>query len=86
MKVPLFIYTDTKSLLEKINTCHNDLEESSPVKVNKQTACSYSLFTKCSFDSNRHHYYRGNDCMKNFSNMAWKTKYVTTNRRGEQIS
>ena len=65
MKVPLFIYTDTKSLLEKINTCHNDLEESSPVKVNKQTACSYSLFTKC---SNAH--YRGNDCMKNFSNMA----------------
>ena len=86
MKVPLFIYTDTKSLLEKINTCHNDLEESSPVKVNKQTACSYSLFTKCSFDSNRHHYYRGNDCMKNFSNMAWKTKYVTINRRGERIS
>ena len=30
----------------------------------------YSLFTKCSFDSNRnkHDYYRVKDCMKNF----WK--------------
>ena len=37
------------------------------MEVNKHTACGYSLFSKCSFDSNRnkHDYYRGKDCMKN---------------------
>ena len=26
IKVPFVIYADTESLLEKINTCHNNLE------------------------------------------------------------
>ena len=31
-------------------------------------ACGNSLFINCSFDSNKnkHDYYRGEDCMKNF--------------------
>ena len=37
-------------------------------KVNKHTACGFSLFPHCSFDSNKnkHDYYRDKDHMKNF--------------------
>lgn len=36
--------------------------------VNKQNTCGYSLFTNCSFGTNKtkHDYYKGEDCMKNF--------------------
>ena len=52
MKVPLVIYADKESLLEEIDTCHNNPEKSSITKVNEHNACSYSLFTQCSFYSN----------------------------------
>ena len=32
MKVPFIIYADLRSLLEKINTCHNNPEKSSTTK------------------------------------------------------
>ena len=41
MKVLFVISADTESLLEKIDTCHNNPEKSSTTKVNKHTACSY---------------------------------------------
>ena len=70
IKVPFFICADMESLLEKIDTGHNNPEKSSTTKINKHTASSYSLFTHCSFDvtKNKHDYYRDKDCMKNF----WK--------------
>ena len=37
MKVPFIIYADLESLLEKMNTCHNNPEESSTTKINKHT-------------------------------------------------
>ena len=68
MKVPFIIYADLQSLLEKINTCHNNPEKSSTAKINKHTPYGYSLFTHCSFDTakNKFDYYRGKNCMKNF--------------------
>ena len=68
MKAPFVIYADTESLLEKIDTCLNNPEKSSTIKVKKHAACFCSLFTQCSFDRNRnkHDYYGGKDCMKNF--------------------
>ena len=68
MKVPFIIYADLKSLLEKMNTCHNNPEKSSTTKINKHTPSGYTLFTHCSFDAtkNKLDYYRGNNCMKNF--------------------
>ena len=50
MKVPFAIYADLESLLEKMNTCHNNPEKSSTTKINKHTPFGYSLFTHCSFD------------------------------------
>ena len=67
MKVPFIIYADLESLLEKMNTCHNNPEKSSTTKINKHTPSGYSLFTHCSFDTtkNKLNYYRGKNCMKN---------------------
>ena len=69
MKVPFIIYADLESLLEKMNTCHNNPEKSSTTKINKHTLSGYSLFTHCSFDTtkNKLDYYRVKNCMKNFS-------------------
>ena len=68
IKVPFIIYADLESLLERINTCHNNPEKSSTTKINKHTPSGYSLFTQCSFDTTRNklHYYRGKNCMKHF--------------------
>ena len=67
MKVSFIIYADLGSLLEKMNTCHNNPEKSSTTKINKHTPSCYSLFTHCSFDAkkNKLDYYRGKNCMKN---------------------
>ena len=45
MKVPFITYADLESLLEKVNTCHNNSKKSSTTKTNKHTASGYSLFT-----------------------------------------
>ena len=69
MKVPFIIYADLESLLEKMNTCHNNNpEKSSTTKISKYTPSGYSLFTHSSFDTtkNKLDYYRGKNCMKNF--------------------
>ena len=68
MKAPFTIYADLESLLEKMNTCHNNPKKLSTTKINKHTPSSYSFFTHCSFDTtkNKFDYYRGKNCMKNF--------------------
>ena len=68
MRAPFAICADLESLLEKMNTCHNNPEKSSTTKVNKHTAFSYSLFTHCSFDATKHKldYYKNKNCMKKF--------------------
>ena len=66
---PFVICADLESILEKIVGCENDLEKSSTIKVNKHTASGYSLFSHCFFDKtkNKLDYYRGKNCVKNFS-------------------
>ena len=68
MKVPFIIYAVLESLLEKMNTCHNNPRKSPTTKINEHTAPGYSLFTHCSFDKtkNKLDYYRGKNCMKKF--------------------
>ena len=68
MKAPLIIYADLESLLEKINTCHDNPEKSSTTKLSKHTPSGYSLFTHCLFNKaeNKLDYYRGEDCVKKF--------------------
>ena len=68
IKVPFIIYADLESLLEKMNTCHNNPEKLSTTKINKHTPSGCSLFTHCSFDTrkNKLYNYRGKNCMRNF--------------------
>ena len=68
VKVPFIIYADLESLLEKMNTCHNNPKKPSTTKINKHTHSAHSLFTHCSFDTtkSRLDYYRGEKCMKSF--------------------
>ena len=68
MKVPFIIYADLEPLLKKMNTFHDNPENSSTTKTNKHTPSGYSFFTHCSFDTtkNRLNCYRGKYCMKNF--------------------
>ena len=68
IKSRFIIYAYLECLLEKINTCYNNPEESSTTEINKHTPSGYSLFTHCSFDKtkNKLDYYRGEDCMKKF--------------------
>ena len=68
LKLSFTIYADLECLLEKIDTCYNNLEESSTTKINHHTPSGYSIFTHCSFDKskNKLNYYRGEDCMKRF--------------------
>ena len=41
MKVPFIIYANVECLLEKMNTCHNNLKKSSTTKINKHTLSGY---------------------------------------------
>ena len=68
MRLPFIIIADLECLLEKLNTCHNNPENSSRTKINKHTPSGYSLFTHCSFDrtKNKLDHYRSKNCMKNF--------------------
>ena len=52
-----------------MNGCCKNPEKSSTTKINKHAPSGYSLFTHCSFDTikNELDYYRGKNCMKNFS-------------------
>ena len=69
MRVLFFIYVDLESLLDKMSTCHNNPEKSSATTINKHTPSGYSLFTHCSFgtEKNESDCYRGEDCMEKFS-------------------
>ena len=50
MKAPFIIYTDLESLLEKMNTCHNNnTKKSSTAKINKHTPFGYLFFTHSLF-------------------------------------
>ena len=42
MKDPLIIYADLESFLEKMSTCHNNLEKSSTTEINEHTPSGYS--------------------------------------------
>ena len=68
IKLPFVVYADLECLLEKMNTCINNPNESSTTEINKHIPTGYSIFTHCSFDQtkNKLNYYRGKDCMKKF--------------------
>ena len=68
MKFSFIIYADLESLLEKMNTYHNNPKKPSAIKINKHTPSGYPLFTHCLFDTtkNKLDYCRQKNCIKTF--------------------
>ena len=67
-EAPFIIYADLECIIEKIDGCKNNPENSSKTKVSKHIPSSFSMFKISSFRSieNKHDVYRGKDCMKKF--------------------
>ena len=67
-KAPFVIYADLECLIEKIDGCKNNPENSSTTKVSEHIPSGFSMSTISSFRSieNKHDVYRGKDCMKKF--------------------
>ena len=68
LKAPFIIYADLECLLQKIDTCQNNLKEPYTEKKAKHKTSGYSRVTCCSFDKSKTewNYYRGKDCMERF--------------------
>ena len=67
-KAPFIIYADLECIIEKIDECKNNPENSSTTKVNEHIPTGFSKSTISSFRSieNQHHEYGGKDCIKTF--------------------
>ena len=62
-------YADLECIIEKIDGCQNNPENSSTPKVSKHIPSCFSMSTISLFRSieNKQDVYRGKDCMKTFS-------------------
>ena len=62
------IYAHLECIIEKIDGCKDNPENSFPAKVTKHTPSGFSMSTIFSFRSieNKHDVYRGKDSMKRF--------------------
>ena len=76
---PFIIYADLECLIEKIDGCKNNPENSSTTKVSEHIPLSFLMSTISSFKNieNIHDVYKGKNCMKNLceylrDSMRWK--------------
>ena len=67
-KAPFNIYANLECIIEKIDGCKNNPENSSTTKVREHIPSGFSMSTISLFRSieNKHDVYRGKDCMKKF--------------------
>ena len=67
-KEPFILYADLECIIQKIDGCKNNPENSFTTKVSKYIPLAFSMFTISSFRSieNNHDVYRAKDCMKKF--------------------
>ena len=66
-KMQYIIYADIEYLIRKIDSCENNPEHSSAIKIREHIPCGYSMLTVWKFDhlENKHTLYYGKDCLKN---------------------
>ena len=67
-KAPFITYVDLEYIMEKIDGCKSNPENSSTTKVREYTPSAFSMSTISAFRSieNKHDMCRGKDCMKKF--------------------
>ena len=65
-KAPFIIYADLEYIIEKIDECTSNPENSSTTKVSKHIPSVFLMSTKSPFRSikNKHDVYRGKECME----------------------
>ena len=65
-QAPFIIYADLEYIIEKIDGCKNNSENSSTTKVSEHIPSGFSMSTISSFRSieNKHDLYRDKVCMK----------------------
>ena len=71
LKVPFAVIADLEYILEKEQSCENNLENSYTERKAKHKPSGYSENLICFFDAtkNRHNFYRGKDCIEKFGRM-----------------
>ena len=86
-KVPFIIYADVMCIIEKINGCRNNPENSSTAEVSEHILSAFSMPTIYSFRSieNKHDLYRGKDCMKNFREFLKEHAIKTINFKKKKM-
>ena len=67
-KAPFITYTDLECIIEKIDGCKTNPENSSTTKLSEHIPSGFSVSTISSFRSleNKHDVYRRKDCMEKF--------------------
>ena len=67
-KAPFIIYADLECIIEKIDGCKSNPENSATTKASEHIPSGFSMFTISSFTSieNKHDVSRGKDCRKTF--------------------
>ena len=67
-KAPFIIDADLECIIEKIDECKDNPENSSTTKVSKHIPSGFSMSARLSFRiiKNKHDIYRGKECMKIF--------------------
>ena len=67
-KAPFIIYADLECLIEKIDGCKNNPENSFTAKLSGHIPFSFSVSNISPFKrmENKHYVYRGKDCIKKF--------------------
>ena len=67
-KAPFIIYADIECVIENIDGCKNNTENSSKTKVSKHISSGFSMSTILSFKSieNKHNVYGVKNCMNKF--------------------
>ena len=67
-KVPFIIYANLECIIEKIDGCKKNPENSSTTKVSEHIPSGFSMYTISLFRSieDKHDIYRRKNCMKTF--------------------
>ena len=87
-KVPFIIYADFESLIEKIDGCKNNLENSSSTtKVSDYIPSGFSMSAISSFKSieNKYDVYWGKDCVRKFCESLREHAMTTINFKKKKI-
>ena len=87
IKHHFFAYADLECIIENIDGCKNNPENSSTRKVSDHIPSGFSMSKTCSFTSieNKHDVFRGKDCMKKFCGFLIEHAMKTINFKKEKM-